>query len=78
MSFDTGEELSDKITPFDTYVQIINGAAQVNINGVKHFLKLGAGTFIPAHSLHHFNAKEQFKKISTVIKSGNEIQTHLI
>ena len=27
---------------------------------------------IPAHSTHHFNANEQFKMISTVIKSGYE------
>lgn len=72
MSFDTGEELSEKTTPFDTYVQIIDGSAQVTINGVKHLLKLGAGIIIPAHSLHHFNATEQFKMISTVIKSGYE------
>jgi quercetin dioxygenase-like cupin family protein len=72
MSFDTGEELSEKSSPFDTYVQIIDGAAQVTINKVKHFLKLGAGIIIPAHSLHHFNATEQFKMISTVIKSGYE------
>jgi len=72
MSFDTGEELSEKSSPFDTYVQIIDGAAQVTINKLVHFLNLGAGIIIPAHSLDHFNATEQFKMISTVIKSGYE------
>jgi quercetin dioxygenase-like cupin family protein len=72
MSFDEGEELSEKSTPFDTYVQIIHGAAQLTINERKHQLKLGFGIIIPAHSLHCFNANEQFKMISTVIKSGYE------
>jgi hypothetical protein len=29
-------------------------------------------TIIPTHAYHIFNANEQFKKISTVIKSGCE------
>jgi len=32
----------------------------------------GEGIIIPAHSYHHFNANEQFKMLSTVIKSGYE------
>ena len=43
MSFYEGEELSEKISPFDTYVQIIHGKAQVNINKKEHHLELGAG-----------------------------------
>lgn len=72
MSFDVGEELSEKTAPFDTYIQIIHGAAQVTINKIAHNLKLGTGIIIPAHSSHCFNANEQFKMISTVIKSGYE------
>lgn len=72
MSFDEGEELSEKITPFDTYVQIIDGTAQVTIDKKEHHLALGTGIIIPAHSWHRFNANQQFKMISTVIKSGYE------
>ncbi len=72
MSFDEGEELTEKSTPFDTYVQIIDGAAHVTIDRKEHQLKLGTGIIIPAHSLHRFNANQQFKMISTVIKSGYE------
>lgn len=71
-SFDTGEELAEKISPFDNYIQIIDGAAEVIIDNKKHQLKLGEGIVIPAHSSHCFNANEQFKMISTVIKSGYE------
>lgn len=71
-SFDAGEELDEKTSPFDMYIQIIDGAAQLTIENKKLKLKLGEGMIIPAHSKHHFNANEQFKMISTVIKSGYE------
>src|SRR4026209_847991 len=49
MSFDEGEELGEKSTPFDTFVQIIDGMADVIINNKTHQLKLGTGIIIPAH-----------------------------
>jgi quercetin dioxygenase-like cupin family protein len=71
-SFDAGEELDEKISPFDTYIQIIDGVAELTINNKKYKLNLGEGIIIPAHSKHHFNANVQFKMIATVIKSGYE------
>ena len=71
-SFDSGEELAEKTSPFDTYVQIIDGVAEVVINEKNYLLRTGDGIVIPAHASHCFNANEQFKMISTVIKSGYE------
>lgn len=71
-SLDAGEELAEKLSPFDTYVQIIDGAAELTIDDKHYMLKLGEGIIIPAHAKHHFNANVQFKMISTVIKSGYE------
>ena len=71
-SVDAGEELAEKTSPFDTFIQIIDGAAQVNIKDKIYKLRLGEGIIIPAHSAHCFNANEQFKMVSTVIKSGYE------
>lgn len=71
-SFDAGEELAEKTSPFDTYIQIIDGTAELSINQKKYKLKLGDGIVVPAHSRHRFNANEQFKMIATVIKSGYE------
>lgn len=68
-SFDTGEELAEKTAPFDTYIQIIDGSAEVIINDKQYVLKLGEGIVIPANASHSINANEQFKMISTVIKS---------
>jgi len=71
-SLDAGEELMEKTLPFDLFVQIIDGTAEVIINEREYKLKLGEGIIIPAHSSHCFNANEQFKMISTIIKSGYE------
>ncbi len=71
-SFDEGEELAEKTSPFDSYIQIIDGVAELEISDKKYQLKLGEGIVIPAHAKHCFYANEQFKMISTVIKTGYE------
>ena len=67
-----GEELGEKTNPFDTYVQITDGAAEMVINDRVISLCLGEGIIVPAHAKHCFRAKEKFKMITTVIKSGYE------
>lgn len=69
---DEGEELAEKTLAFDSFVQIIDGAADVIIKGEKFNLALGQGIIIPAHSSHCIEATQQFKMISTIIKSGYE------
>jgi len=69
-SFDEGEELAEKTSPNDTYIQIIEGIADLEINKKKYKLRLGEGIIIPAHATHCFYANEQFKMISTIIKSA--------
>lgn len=71
-SIAAGEEMAATTSPFDTFIQIIDGAAEVRINDKKYELRLGEGIIIPAHTIQHFNANEQFKMVSTVIKSGYE------
>lgn len=71
-SFDAGEEQAEKTSPFDNFIQIIDGVAELIIDKKKYRLTLGEGIVIPAHSRDCFNANEQFKMISTIIKSGYE------
>jgi quercetin dioxygenase-like cupin family protein len=71
-SFDAGEELAEKTSPFDNYIQIIDGTAELFINDKEYKLNVGDGIIIAAHSKHCFNANVQFKMISTIIKSGYE------
>jgi quercetin dioxygenase-like cupin family protein len=72
ISFDTGEALTEKIIPFDTFVQIIDGKAEIVINGISTILNTGQSIIIPAHTSNIVKANERFKMISTIIKSGYE------
>lgn len=72
VSFDTGEKLEEKTSPFDTFIQIIDGKADVYIDGNLNQLQTGQGIIIPAHSRNSIKANNRFKMISTVIKSGYE------
>jgi len=73
MSFDSGEGLTEKISPFDTFAQIIEGKAEIVIDGKSHLLESGQGIVIPAHLSNLIKANGRFKMISTIIKSGYEI-----
>lgn len=72
MSFDSGEGLTEKTTPFDTFAQIIEGKACIVINRVSHLLESGQGIVIPAHSPSFIKPNGRFKMIQTIIKSGYE------
>lgn len=72
MSFDSGEGLTEKTSPFDTFAQIIDGQAEIVINSESHVLKTGQSIVIPAHAPNAIKPNGQFKMILTVIKSGYE------
>lgn len=72
VSFDTGEKLEEKTSPFDTFIQIIDGKAEVIIDEKSNELGTGQSIIIPAHSRNSIKANNRFKMISTVIKSGYE------
>jgi quercetin dioxygenase-like cupin family protein len=75
VAIDTGENLAEKISPFDTFVQIIEGDAEIMIDDKLNFLETGEGIVIPAHTSHAVKANERFKMISTTIKSGYDGNT---
>lgn len=70
VSFDSGETLTDRLSPFDNFIQIIDGRAEVVIDGISSHLEIGQSIIIPAHSNNTIKANVRFKMISTVIKSG--------
>ena len=72
MSFDNGEGLTEKTSPFDTFAQIIEGKAEIVIDKVSNLLKSGQGIIIPAHSPNFIKPNGRFKMIVTIIKSGYE------
>lgn len=70
MSFDSGEGLTEKTSPFDTFVQIIEGRAEIVIDKVSSLLELGQVIIIPAHASNYIKPNGRFKMILTTIKSG--------
>jgi len=72
MSFDNGEGLTEKTSPFDTFAQIIEGNAEIVIDNISNHLESGMGIIIPAHLPNFIKPNGRFKMIQTVIKSGYE------
>ena len=72
VAMDKGEALAENISPFDNFIQIIEGTAEVIIEDNSNTLQTGQGIIIPAHASHIIKANVRFKMISTIIKSGYE------
>lgn len=72
MSFDSGEGLTEKSTPFDTFAQIIDGEAEIVIKGASNFLVTGQSIIIPANTSNFIRPNGRFKMILTVIKGEDE------
>ena len=72
VSFDSGEALSERTAAFDTFVQVIDGTAEILIDGELNLLETGQSIIIPAHSRNTIRANVRFKMLSTIIKSGYE------
>src|SRR4249920_2175349 len=70
MSFDSGEGLTEKTSPFDTFAQIIEGKAEIVINKVCHLLETGMGIIIPAHESNFIKPNGRFKMILTLLRAG--------
>ena len=68
-AFAKGEGLSEHTAPFDAVVHIVDGSAEVKIDGVSHILQRGESIIMPADIPHALHAPEQFKMVLTMIKS---------
>ncbi len=68
-AFDKGEGLSEHTAPFDAVVSIVDGQAEVLIDGESHDLVAGENIIMPAHVPHALHASEKFKMVLTMIKS---------
>lgn len=68
LSFDSGEGLTEKISPFESFAQIIEGSAEIVIDNVIHLLQTGQGIIIPAYASNSINPNGRFKMILTIIK----------
>ena len=72
IAIDSGESLEEKISPFDTYIQIIEGESEIVIDNCSTILATGQAIMVPAHAANLIRAKNPSKMVVTVIKSGYE------
>lgn len=72
LSFASGEGLNERTSPYDTYVQLIDGSAIIEVDGKASTLQTGDGILIPADKPSHIKPNGRFKLILTVIKSSYE------
>jgi quercetin dioxygenase-like cupin family protein len=72
VALDSGELASGKFSPFDVFVQNIDGSAEIVIDGSSFLLTSGQSIIIPAHSRNSIKAPVRCKVLLTVIKSGYE------
>jgi len=67
-AFDKGEFLSEHTAPFDAIVQILDGDANIVIDGKYYQLQKGESIIMPANVPHAVQAIEKFKMLLTMIK----------
>ncbi len=68
-AFDFGKVLSHDGSPFIRFVHIIEGKAEVVINGNSTFMGRGDSIIIPASTACSFEANQKFKMLCTTIKN---------
>ena len=68
-AFDKGEGISEHTTPFDALVMIVDGTAEINIDGTSHVLQTGDSIVMPANIPHALHAVEKFKMVLSMIRS---------
>jgi len=68
-SFDAGQGLSEHTAPFDAFVQIIDGIAEVTIDGKVQQVASGEFIIMPANIPHSLKAVEKFKMMLVMIRA---------
>jgi quercetin dioxygenase-like cupin family protein len=68
-AFDKGQGLSEHTAPFDAFVSILDGRAEITIEGKTHELGAGEAIVMPANKPHALKAVERFKMLLVMIRS---------
>ncbi|MBI4676766.1 MAG: cupin domain-containing protein [Elusimicrobia bacterium] len=68
-AFEKGEGLSEHTAPFDALVQVLDGEAEIRVDGRPHRVKAGQFIIMPADKPHALRAVERFKMALVMIRS---------
>jgi quercetin dioxygenase-like cupin family protein len=67
-SFDKGQGLSEHTAPFDAFVYIIDGKADIILSKKSNILSTGQMIIMPANEPHALKGLEKFKMMLIMIK----------
>jgi len=70
-AFDKGQELSEHSAPFDAFVQIVDGEAELVIGGKPVRARAGELVLMPADIPHAVNAPERFKMLLVMFRGAS-------
>lgn len=68
-SFGAGQGLSEHTVPYDAFVQIVDGEAEVTIQGEPQTVTAGQMIIMPANIPHEMKAVKPFKMLLVMIRS---------
>ena len=68
-AFDKGQGLSEHTAPFDAFVYILDGEAEVAISSQAHRVGAGEMIIMPANEPHSLKALEKFKMMLVMIRA---------
>ena len=68
-AFDAGEGLSEHTAPYDAFVQVLDGEAEINIEGTAHNVAAGEIIIMPANKPHSLRAVKPFKMLLVMIRA---------
>ena len=68
-AFDKDQKLSEHTAPFDALIQVLDGTAEIMIDGNSYILNHGECIIMPANIPHAVKAVEKFKMLLTMIKN---------
>jgi len=68
-AFDAGQELSEHTAPYDAFVHVLDGEAEIAIAGQPHRLRAGDVIVMPANKPHAVRASARMKMLLTMIRS---------
>ena len=68
-AFDKGQSLSEHTAPFDAFVYIVDGKAEIRIDGKPFVCNPGEMIIMPANVPHSVHATEQFKMLLIMLKA---------
>ncbi len=68
-SFDEGQALSEHTVPFNAFIQVLDGEAEITIGGNPVTIRTGEIVLMPGGISHRVRASKRFKMLLTMFKT---------